>query len=138
MRRRRVYLPLSGGDLEALAGPDQSLAPTSGYAVTRRLERAHPQADEEALEYAAFRAAASEAARRLAGAPTRRVVGAADLDSDAVAEADDPGDPGQVRLRAPVPLRALVSLHVDEAPGSDDELQWYDITELQSVRVRCG
>ena len=81
---------------------------------------------------------AAEAARRLAGAPTRRVVGAADLDSDAVAEADDPDDPGQVRLGAPVALRALVSLHVDEEPGSDDELQWYDVTELQSVRVRCG
>ena len=138
MRHRRVYLPLSGADLDALAGPDQALAPTSGYAVTRRLERAHPQADEEQLEYAAFRAAAAEAARRLDGASKRRVVGAADLDRDAVAEADGPDDLGRVRLGTPVPLRAVVSLHADEEPGSEDELQWYDVTELQSVRDRCG
>ena len=138
MRRARVYLPLSGADLDALTGPERSLAPAIGYAVTQRLERAHPGADEEALEYAAFSAAVAEAARRLGGSPARRLVGAADVDRDTLTDAGDPQDVGRIHLNAPVPLGALVSLHIDEQPGSDDELQWYDITELQSLRALLG
>ena len=143
MRAARVYLPLSAAQLEALAGPGQSVTPTIGYAVTDRLERAHPGADEEQLEYAAFQAASAEAARRLAGKPERRVVAAADVDRAALVDEDAPDEDapdelGRVRLGAPVLLRTIVSLHVDEQPGSDDGLQWYDVTELQSVRALLG
>ncbi len=133
MRRARIYLPLSSADLEALAGLKPSLAPTIGYAVTQRLERAHPGADEEELEYAAFSAAA-EASRALHVGP-RRLVAAADVDAETLSDAVAPDDVARVRVGAAVALTAVVSLHVDGQPGGDGELQWYDITELSSVQA---
>ncbi|MGV1007433.1 MAG: DUF6912 family protein [Dermatophilaceae bacterium] len=88
MSDRRVYLPLSGAELASIAGPEGAVAPTTGYAVTQRLRRADPRADEEQLEYAAFLAAAAQATRRRRGTRTRRVVAAADLDAAVVLEVD--------------------------------------------------
>lgn len=137
MSDRRVYLPLSGAELEAIAGPHAAIEPATAYAVTERLRRADPGADEEQLEYAAFLAAAAEASRRRDGARTRRIVAAADLDAASVLDADD-ADLDLVRLRAPVTRSALVSLHVDEHPAGEDALLWYDVTELSWVLAQPG
>ena len=81
--------------------------------------------------------AAAGALRDAGGDPgsVKRVVAAADLEATAVVIS--PARPGSARslvgLQGPVPLRRIVSLHVDEEPGGDDDLLWYDVTELEEL-----
>ncbi|HEY7717623.1 MAG TPA: hypothetical protein VH915_02610, partial [Pedococcus sp.] len=144
MSQTRVYLPLSGEGVRALAR-DRALPapPLAGFAVTSRLERALPAGDEEEWEYAAL-CEAVEAATALRAAPAdRRVVAAADVDPEWVADltsaapAGGDGDEAlaAVRVTEQVALRHVVSFHIDEGPGADgaDDLLWYDVTELDEV-----
>jgi hypothetical protein len=132
--RVRVYLALTLADLDTLAGPTGAVAQPTAYAVTAALRRAAPDADEEELEYAALTQAATAAGERRGADLVRRVVGAADVDRAVLQEVGDPQEAARITLRAAVPRPAFVSLHVDENPGGDEELLWYDITELDVVR----
>lgn len=120
----RAYLPATLDDLDALAAT-RSLPVTSGIAVA-------PGASEQ-VEHLAWVAAAERAAE-VAG-DRRRVVVSADVDTAALAPTPA-AEPTAVTLVTSVPLKRVVSLHVDEAPGSGlGDLLWYDVTELDQVRA---
>lgn len=132
--RVRVYLALTPADLDTLAGPTGAVSQPTAYAVTAALRQAAPGADEEELEFAALNQAATAAGARRGGDLVRRVVGAADVDRAGIQDAGDPRERARITLRAAVPRPAFVSLQVDEIPGGDEGLLWYDITELDVVR----
>ena len=143
MSQTRVYLPLSGEGVRALAR-DRVLPapPLDAFAVTSRVERALPAGDEEEWEYAALCEAVDAATALRATPADRRVVAAADVDSEWVSDlspaAPAPGDGdalAAVRVTEQVSLRQVVSFHIDEEPGADgaDDLLWYDVTELAEV-----
>ncbi len=140
MRQTRIYLPLSRGSLSLLAQARAlDPAPTTAFAVTRQLERAHPGLDEEDLEFHAMGEAA-EAADALRERPEdRRVLAAADVEQDWVLGSRS-GSPtlAQVSLAEAVPMRRIVSFHVDpedpvERSGGASGLLWYDVSELADV-----
>ena len=144
MRPRRIYLPLTHDQLSALAADRRLVAPLEGYAAGapgRVDARISPAAAEEEAEYLAFVAASEHAAALSAGA--RRVVASADVAPGSVRESgvdEAGGGPVAVLLGDDVPLRAVVSLHVDE-DGDDSgepDLLWYDITELTAVLEDLG
>ncbi len=131
----RIYVPIDAAGLAALKtrreiGP----APVVAHAVTPDENRGASGPDEEALEYAALLAAAAQAGTiRPSGG--RRVVAAADVEPALVERAVDESTPTLVEVDAPVPLRRVVSFHVDEELGGvdDAELLWFDVTELDEV-----
>lgn len=133
----RVYALVDAAGLRRLRETSELLAPEV-HAVTQWLEREHPAEDEEGLEYLALRAAVSGGVRARTTDTTLLVVAAADVSSDELdVQPPRPGEPtSRARLRAPIPLRRVVSLHVEEGPaGFTDEpdLLWYDVTELDEV-----
>jgi hypothetical protein len=139
MRQTRVYLPLSRSGLRRVADVRSIDGTTlTAFAVTRQLERAHPGQDEEHLEYLAFGDAA-QAALVLREPGDRIVVAAADVEPESVqAHAAPDGLASRVRVTEPVPLRRIVSFHVEEGGagsefGGEPELLWYDATELDEV-----
>jgi hypothetical protein len=155
VRPRRIYLPLTHDQLRALAADRRLAAPLQGYAAGspgRVDARISPAAAQEEAEYLAFVAASEHATSLTAG--ERRVIASADVAPVVVRQsgADEPGGgPVAVLLGDDVPLRAVVSLHVDElvddAVGDDDDSQdvdtlpdllWYDITELDAVLDDLG
>ena len=98
--------------------------------------RRDPTGDEEEWEYVALGEAAEASAAGLPrGRAATRVVAAADVD-DVVG-----GRRGRRRAGArpspcsqPVPLQRIASFHVDETDvADDDELLWYDVTELTGL-----
>ncbi|MFR9723835.1 DUF6912 family protein [Streptomyces sp. MS19] len=127
----RVYLPLTTSGLARLRETGETApAPLAAYAVTPALREwyaaGNPRDDEE-LEYAALGLAAEASLRLLAAepdAPRRRVVVAAEVADGLVEDisggAAGEGEPGGVRLAAPVPLRLLAAVHVDEADAEAD------------------
>lgn len=135
MRQCRIYLPI---DLTAVRTLRDSgvLAARDGYAVTQWLERQHPGEDEEGLEYLALDEARQAALA--AGRDRRLVIAAADVESAhlVVSPPAQGRSASRVTLREPVPLRRVVSFHLEETPaGSNDDpdLLWYDVTELAEV-----
>lgn len=156
----RAYLPATlttvgqlrdRGDLPA--GP--------AYAVTPALRAQLGEDDDEALEYEAFTRAGDASLVLLhadPAAPRRRVVIAVDATVEPEDASVEPDESGRVRLVSPVPLAAVVAIHVDgtaaepavaaaaakvgadrqtggglaldERPEVDDELEWYDVSEL--------
>lgn len=139
MRQTRVYLPLSRTGLRRVA-EDSSLdgSALTAFAVTQHLERAHPGRDEEDLEYLALGDATNAAlVLREPGDPV--LVAAADVEPESVeAHAPAGGPVSEVRITEPVPLRRIVSFHVEAAGAQSDsggvpELLWYDATELEAV-----
>jgi len=138
MRQTRVYLPLSRAGLRrvAEAGSLDGSALTA-FAVTRNLERAHAGQDEEGLEFLAL-GDATAAALVLREPGDRIVVAAADVEPEWVQTHAAPGGPAsEVRITESVPLRRIVSFHVEgdgeSEPGAMPELLWYDTTELDAV-----
>ena len=136
MTQTRIYLPLTPDGVRALArhrevGP----APVVAYAVTRRLERSLPTGDEEEWEYAALAEAVDAAETAQGTTVAKRVVAAADVDPVWVEDDPTRDGLGAVTVSSPVPLRLVVSLHVDETAGDQgmDDLLWYDVTELDEV-----
>ncbi len=136
MALTRIYLPLDGAGVRTLRDSRRiGSGPVRAYAVTAALERANP-ADrlEEELEFVAL-VEAADVAREVAGAG-KRVVAAADVDSTLVgAPAGGAVDrPSAVDVVGPLELGRFVSLHVDEeAGGADEDLLWYDVTEIDEV-----
>lgn len=141
MSQTRVYLPLSAAAVRALARERALPAPPlAAFAVTSSLERSLPTGDEEEWEYAALCEAVEAASGLREGPGDKRVVAAADVDTEWVAEtpsaagAEDPAL-ASVEVTGQVVLRDIVSFHIDEEPGADgaDDLLWYDATELDEV-----
>jgi len=79
----------------------------------------------------------SQAVGQAAGLPAgerRRVVAAADVDESWVAVANGGGVASAITVSEPVPLQRIASFHVDETDvAADDELLWYDVTELTGL-----
>ena len=164
----RVYLPATLTTVATLR-EEGSLAAPEAYAVTPALRESYLDGDLEELEYAAFARAAEAALWLLRAdprAPRRRVVIAADVPADPPAGSVGPrvaedADPALVRLRGPVPLRAVASIHVDGGAAAEDvaaavaarpalaagdpdaeltvagaeehALEWYDVTEIAQL-----
>lgn len=128
----RVYLPLDPATLSTLRDTGElGPAPVSGHAALAHSSRATIGNDDEEREYAAWSAAASDAADR-APEGTRRVVASADVDAAVVERAS--ADDTAVELHGVVALPRVASFHVDEEPGGDvADLLWYDVTELDEV-----
>ena len=130
----RVYVATTMGSLRALRSNGFS-APVAAHAVTAALREWYAEADAGELEYAASSAAADSSLLLLVpGEPARRVVVAAEVPDAWVRPADAPGDPSSVLVDSPVPLALVVSVHLDDADAdADEELLWYDVTELDDV-----
>jgi hypothetical protein len=115
----RVYLSSTlPGLAELLRTGEFGPAPVQGYAVTPALREWYSSGDVEELEYVALSHAARDSLRLLAGdpsAPRRRVVLAAEV-TDGLAGGQEigPDDPALVKIGSPVPLRFIVSAHVDD------------------------
>lgn len=134
MPRRRVYVPLSRTQLDALAaGREAGPAPVIGYVAPAGLASSLV----EEAEHAAWLRAALEATALASGG--RRVVGSADIDNallEEVATVAGGGMPVQIEIGGPIALRRFVAFHIDEEPGGEDgDLLWYDVTELADVRA---
>ncbi|MEO3786575.1 hypothetical protein ABGB12_24890 [Actinocorallia sp. B10E7] len=125
----RVYLP-STLPLLAQALADGELHVHHAYAVTPALREWYADGDTEELEYAAMLSAARASLRVLAGSPEtppRRVVLAAEVPDGSVAyeggyENLGETDRAEVRLRDPLPLKKVVSAHVDDPEAAPDIL----------------
>jgi hypothetical protein len=120
----RVYLPAT---LPALAdllrtgaiGP----APVTGFGVTPALREWYASGDLEELEYVAMTHAARASLRLLLShpdAPRRRVVLAADVPDEQVGRDGGFDEPTVVVISAPVPLRRVVSGHIDDLLAVSD------------------
>jgi hypothetical protein len=117
----RVYLPSTLPALaELLRTGEIGPAPVRGFAVTPALREWYSSGDMEELEYVALMNAARKSLRLLAAdpaAPPRRVVLAAELpDESGVSSTGNGGfdDPALVQFSQPVPLRDIVSAHIDD------------------------
>lgn len=135
MRQCRIYLPIDPTAVVALQ-ETRTLMAREAYAVTQWLERQYPSEDEDGLEYIALGEAKQVALD--ADLDHRLVIAAADVDAEHLDMSQPPpGRPASsVVLREPVPLRRVVSFHLEEVPfgaRNDPDLLWYDVTELDEV-----
>ena len=132
----RIYVPLNASGLRSLRTRDAvEGAPIPAHAVTVALQDADPTAGQDEWEYTALNDAAETSAAMLTASETRRIVAAADVSSDCVGPAE-PGDSAiesAVSISAPVALKRIASFHLDGDDGQDDDLSWYDVTELPVV-----
>ena len=133
----RVYLPLDPATLSTLRNSGElGPAPVNGHAALASSPRPGIGNDDEEREYAAWSAAASDAAAR-APEGTRRVVASADVDAAVVERAAADGT--AVELHTVVALPRIASFHIDEEPGGEvADLLWYDVTELDDVIALLG
>ncbi|MFW5474620.1 DUF6912 family protein [Knoellia sp. CPCC 206450] len=128
----RVYLPLDAGALDTLrrtgeVGP----APVTAHTAVAPSARPGLGSDDEEREYAAWSAAAADAAA-LVTRGERRVVASADVDAAVVNATSEDGT--AVELDSVVALPRIASFHIDEEPGGEvADLLWYDVTELDDV-----
>jgi hypothetical protein len=135
MSPTRIYLPLNAARLRDLAttrvlGP----APLAAHGVTSNVRAGDPNGDQEGWEYVALGEAAEASAASLPAGERRRVVAAADVDDSWVTAADADGVASAVTVSQPVPMQRIASFHVDEKDvADDDELLWYDVTELDGL-----
>jgi hypothetical protein len=161
----RVYLPATLPALaELLNKAEVGPAPVRAFAVTPALRESYASGDLEELEYVAMTHGARASLRLLradAGAARRRVVLAADVPTEHIGCNGGFSEPTLVEVTAPIPLRWIVSGHIDDLvavsdvakavealtaadSGDDDarflvdgaeghELLWYATQELQFV-----
>lgn len=121
----RVYLAAGVEGVEALRAGEVLVAPAFG--VTSDLRQADPSADEEDLEYEAARGAEDYLRER------GEVVVVIAAEVPAASEAPECGSAGRLTVE-PVRPADVVSFHVAEhGAGPEEELLWYDATELDEV-----
>lgn len=137
MTLTRIYIPLNASGLRSLDA-DRAVAgaPFLAFAVTDEVRIAAPTAGQDAWEYVALSDAALCSAALLASGETRRVVAAADVAPELVGSAapGDDIDASAVSILDSVALKRIASFHVDDDDASeDDELLWYDVTELPVI-----
>jgi hypothetical protein len=120
----RVYLPFTLPMLAMMLADGQTGSPPfRGYGVTPALREWYSSGDEEELEYVAMTQAARASLRLLRadpGAPGRRVVIAADVPGEQVAQVAGFDEPALVEIRVPVSLGDVVSGHIDEPDAAAD------------------
>ena len=103
--------------------------------MTSAVRASAPAAVQDDWEYTALNDAAQTSAALLTTGESRRIVVAADVSSDVVgpAAAADPGPESAVSISEPVALKRIASFQVDGDDPDDDDLLWYDVTELPVV-----
>lgn len=138
VRSRRVYLALGAKGLARLVADGRLEAGSVRAAtVTQTVRAALRDEDDEELEYDALLIAAEMVAADDPGG--RVVVAAADLDQDELEELPPGGgfDGYEVRLTQAIPRERIASLHAaEQGAAEDDELSWYDVSEL--ARLAAG
>jgi len=132
----RIYIPLNASGLRSLRtrGALEG-APFPAHAVTEAMQADAPSATQDEWEYAALNDAAQTSGALLTAGESRRIVAAADVSSDLVGSAE-PGDSdvdSAVSISDSVELKRIASFHVDGDASQDDDLLWYDVTELPVV-----
>ena len=134
----RIYIPLNASGLRSLDA-DRAIggAPFLAYAVTAALRAATPTAGQDEHEYAALSDAVRSSAALLTSAERRRIVAAADVMADLVGPAPDGSiDESAVTISESIALNWIASFHIDDDEADeDDELLWYDVTELPGILV---
>jgi hypothetical protein len=120
----RVYLPFTLPMLARLLADGQTGAPPQcAYAVTPALREWYSSGDDEELEYVAMTEAARASLRLLRAdqtAPRRRVVLAADVADEQIAQVAGFDEPGLLEIRMRVSLGEVVSGHIDEPDAVAD------------------
>jgi hypothetical protein len=137
----RIYIPLNVARLRTLSTEGAvGEAPFAAHAVTDALRAAVPSAGLEEWEYDALNDAAHASAALLSAGETRRIVAAADVSSDLVGQVapSDDAFESAVTISDSVDLRRIASFHVDGDSTQDDDLLWYDVTELPVVLDLVG
>ncbi len=113
----RVYIPATMTLLAQIHGAGAVTdVPITAFAVTDGIREWYHDDDVDELEYAANGQAVRASLRLLDAdprAPRRRVVLSADVAESAVTVHDDL-ERGAVRIAQPVPLSAVVAVHVDD------------------------
>lgn len=136
----RIYIPLNAAGLRRL-GADRAVtaAPFLAYAVTDDVRASAPAAGQDEWEYSALGDAVLRSAALLSPGEQRRLVAAADVEPEMVGPAvpSDSGDfieDSAVLILGSVALNRIASFQVDADEASeDDELLWYDVTELPVI-----
>jgi Family of unknown function (DUF6912) len=120
----RVYLPATlPAVAELLHTAEIGPAPLSAFGVTPALRESYASGGLEELEYVAMTHAARASLRLLAAAadaPRRRVVLAADVPAEHIGCNGGFAEPTRVEITAPVPLRWIVSGHIDDSVAEAD------------------
>lgn len=146
MKLTRLYLVLDQATIDRLRSSEgvigagaPAYAPTPALVAPLRSTTAQLDAEDE--EFAAFCAAVGHAdTHRRAGDAAPAVIAAADVETGALAEPDQPVI-GRVRLTADVALRQVAAFHVEDVSTRDPdtgqadpvEFLWYDVTELDQL-----
>ena len=121
----RVYVPAGPAEVRALREAGKLASDTTAFGAVAGAT--------EEQEHAAWVAAADEAGDLISAAGARRVVISADVDV-ALLDPAPTTVPARTTITAPLPLRRVVSFHVDEEVGTGvADLLWYDVTELADV-----
>ena len=136
----RIYIPLNASGLRSLEA-DRALggAPFLAHAVTEAVRATAPAAGRDEWEYAALNDAALSSGSLLTSGESRRIVAVADVTSDIVGSAVPGGSPleSAVWVSESVALKRFASFHVSDGAVRDDEvddeLLWYDVTELPVI-----
>jgi hypothetical protein len=145
----RIYIPLNASGLRSLdAHRVVTGAPFLAHAVTDAVRTSAPTAGEDGWEYSALSDAVLRSAALLTPGERRRIVAAADLapelvgsaapgdsiDSGSSGSSGDFIDDSAVLILDSVALNRIASFHVDgDRASEDDELLWYDVTELPVI-----
>jgi hypothetical protein len=140
MTLTRIYIPLNAAGLRRLnADRVVTGAPFLACAVTDAVRASAPAAGQDGWEYSALSDAVLRSAALLTRGEKHRIVAAADVAPELVGPAT-PGDSGEfledsaVSILESVELKRIASFHVDADEASeDDELLWYDVTELPVI-----
>jgi hypothetical protein len=133
----RIYVPLNASRLRSL-DKERALTrvPLLAYAVTAAVRAAARAAGQDEWEYTALSDAARSSAALLTSRESRRIVAAADVSSEVVGSPPPESsiDESAVSISEAVALNRIASFHVDGDDSSeDDELLWYDVTELPAI-----
>jgi hypothetical protein len=145
----RIYIPLNASGLRSLEA-DRAVtgAPFLAHAVTDAVRASAPTAGEDGWEYSAMSDAALRSASLLTPGESRRMVAAADVAPELVGSpaphesltsgdfvgSDGFIDDSAVLILDSVALNRIASFHVDaDGASEDDELLWYDVTELPVI-----
>ena len=139
----RIYIPLNASGLRSLhANGVVTGARFVAHAVTDAVRASAPNAGEDGWEYSALSDAVLRSAGLLTPGEKRRIVAAADVEPELVGpaapgdfkDAGDFMDESAVVILVSVVLNRIASFHVDADNASeDDELLWYDVTELPVI-----
>jgi len=136
MTLTRIYIPLNASGLRSLdADGVIGGAPFPAHAVTEAVRASAPTAGRDEWEYATLTDAAQSSGLRLTSGERRPIVAVADVSPDLVASAPADGSTADsaVSISDSVDLKRIASFHVGDDSSGDEELLWYDVTELPVI-----